>query len=75
MRVALLRRFGLCAKAALHANLMTVLIERSTVEGLRRRLLEWRDNDPATNYAYMAACLCLVLFGGLMSGLTLGAFG
>lgn len=37
-----------------------------------RELLEWEENDPQENALYIIFCIFLVLFAGLMSGLTLG---
>lgn len=40
--------------------------------GLARKLLDYEHNDAGANAGYIVACILLVVFGGLMSGLTLG---
>ncbi len=39
---------------------------------MRRSLLEWDANTDFENYLYVGISVFLVMFSGLMSGLTLG---
>lgn len=42
------------------------------MRGQGRQLLDWKDNSPSDNAAFIFAAICIVLFAGCMSGLTLG---